>query len=278
MKMNILVTLDSNYVAPLCTMLESMLLSDSDCAFDVYVAHSSLSEHDFRKIRKTCVPYGARIISVKIPDYLFDGAPRCKRITKETYYRIFAPLYLPKELDRILYIDPDTLILNSVKGLYNINFGSACFAGAGHFDGIINQWNKFRLNMKHSKVYINAGVLMINLKELRKDFSEQRIFDFIAENERSLFLADQDVINKFYDGRIISVDPFLFNLDERTFKKELKNNSVEQAFEKVEKVTSIIHYDGKYKPWKAGYKGFLNAFYKQTHFSKRESGYAHFIA
>ncbi len=50
--MNILVTLDSNYVTPLCTMLSSLIRSNPRTAFDIYVAYAHLTEADFQRIGK----------------------------------------------------------------------------------------------------------------------------------------------------------------------------------------------------------------------------------
>ena len=49
--MNILVTLDSNYIPPLTVLLKSLMMTNPDNKFDLYVAHSSLTEEDFLKIK-----------------------------------------------------------------------------------------------------------------------------------------------------------------------------------------------------------------------------------
>lgn len=121
--MNILVTLDSNYVTPLCTMLSSLICSNPRTAFDIYVAYAHLTEADFQRIGKAVDGSGSRIIGIRVPDSLFEKAPVLKRITKATYYRLFASMYLPETLERILYIDPDTLILRDISALYHLPFG-----------------------------------------------------------------------------------------------------------------------------------------------------------
>ena len=50
--MNILVTLDSNYVFPLTVLLKSLMITNSESEFDIYVAHSSLTEEDFGKLNR----------------------------------------------------------------------------------------------------------------------------------------------------------------------------------------------------------------------------------
>lgn len=264
MKMNILVTLDSNYVNPLCKMLKSLGQIHNSDNIELYVAHSSLTEFDFAKISKAVFGTGITVKNIKIAQDLFENAPTCKRISKETYYRIFATEYLPKKLDRILYIDPDTLIIGSLNEFYNMPMGDAVIAGAKHFDGFVDNWNKFRLNIKYSKQYINAGVMLINLDNMRKAFDAQRIFDYIKRNKPILFLADQDVINAVYDGKIILYSEYIINLDERCFSRLVKRMGIDEAFKYIKSNTSIVHYNGKYKPWKDGYKGYLNVLYDDS--------------
>ena len=52
-KINILVTLDENYVPYLNIMLSSMLHSNRDCFFDVYLLHSAIREDKVLKQKKS---------------------------------------------------------------------------------------------------------------------------------------------------------------------------------------------------------------------------------
>ena len=44
--MNILVTLDANYIRPLSVMLHSLVRADKCPKFDLYIAHSSLTDEN----------------------------------------------------------------------------------------------------------------------------------------------------------------------------------------------------------------------------------------
>ena len=118
--MNILVTIDSNYVMPLRVMLFSLMKSNPDRKFDIFVAHSSLTDSDFDKLRSAVDPDRTKIHSVAVPPELLSNAPVLKRITKETYYRLLAIDFLPEDVDRILYIDPDTLIIGDISSFYDV--------------------------------------------------------------------------------------------------------------------------------------------------------------
>lgn len=259
--MNILVTLNSAYIPPLCTMLRSLAVSNSNEAFNIYVAYSALTDDDFKKIEYALSDIDAEIYPIKLNDSLFEKAPSKKRISKETYYRMFAPLYLPKSVDRILYIDPDTVVINPLKSFYRADFGGNYIIGAKHFDGAVDKWNRGRLGIKNSPKYINAGIMLLNIREMRKEFSADKIFALIKKYHRILFLADQDAINILYDGKIKTFTEYKINLDERSFNHLLKHCSLEDALAFVETNTIIVHFNGKYKPWQADYKGNLKRFY-----------------
>lgn len=262
---NLLVTLNSGYLNPLCAMLCSITKSNPAESFSLYVAHSSLTDDDFTKIHEAVFGYDFKIISIELDNAVFSDAPTEKRITKETYYRIFAPLYLPKEVDRILYIDPDTIVINPLSGFYNSNFKGNSLIAAKHFDGIIDSYNKKRLHMTKTEHYINAGIMLMNIEEMRKCFDKEKVFEIINRKKPKLLLADQDLINILYDGKIDLESEFIINLDERTYKKLPKST----AMDIVRKNTIIVHYNGKYKPWKPNYKGCLDCLWREFGFAPK---------
>lgn len=262
--MNILVTLDSNYVEQLIVMLTSLIKSNNDESFDVYVAHSSLDEEDFNLINRCVEGEDCRIINVKISDDMFNDAPITDRYPKEMYYRIFAAQYLPEYLDRILYLDPDLVVINSIENLYNMEMGGNFFAAASHVNKSLKKINEIRLDMPEDSTYINSGVMLLNLKELRTKQMVQEVYDYIENKKIFLFLPDQDVINGVYADRTVHVDAMVYNLSDRyltLFNANPKNISSKRDMRWIAHNASIIHYCGRNKPWKDGYRGELGVFY-----------------
>ncbi|MCH5321405.1 MAG: glycosyltransferase family 8 protein [Eubacterium sp.] len=259
--MNLLVTLDSGYVYPLCCMLRSLAKTNASECINLYVAHSTLTNDDFIKIKNAVSDADIEVYPIRLDDSLFKNAPTKSRITKETYYRIFAPLYLPRSVDKILYIDPDIIILNSLHFFYSTDFGNNLIIGAKHFDGFVNRWNRFRLSMHKSSYYINAGVMLMNIDKMREFVTEEKIFKCVKRNYFRLFLADQDVINILFDGKIKLYSENVINLDERCFKRLSDDLGDEKALSQVKKSTAIVHYNGKEKPWYNEYNGKLRCFF-----------------
>lgn len=259
---NVLVTLDRNYLKVLRTMLYSLSQSDSTGIFTVYVAHNSLTEDDFAALQ--AVLPRTELIDVPLSEEMFQDAPISDRYPKEMYYRLFAAQYLPQELDRILYLDPDLVVINSLRSLYEIDFGDNLFAAASHIESrTFKNFNRRRLHLSEQARYINSGVMMMNLSLLRTQQDPQQIYQFIEEHKNTLLLPDQDVVNALYADRTIFLDPLIYNLGEKYLR--LKNLHLPKeeklGIDWVRQHTAIIHYYGRNKPWKEGYHGKLGVFY-----------------
>lgn len=117
-KINILVTLDRNYIHCFNTMLYSLLRSDPETDFDVYLMNGgSIGDGDLALARRMLGGRG-KVFSVRVDKSGLADAPTTDRYPREMYYRIFAAKHLPKTLDRILYLDPDITVIGSLGELY----------------------------------------------------------------------------------------------------------------------------------------------------------------
>lgn len=130
--MNLLVTLDSKYIRPLKVMLYSLFVNNPGEDFDIYLMHSSISRTEIADIESFVNRYNQKLFEIKIDDGYFQNAPVILHYTKEMYYRLLAYKFLPRELDRILYLDPDILVINPIRDLYNMDLDGYLYAAAFH--------------------------------------------------------------------------------------------------------------------------------------------------
>lgn len=258
--MNILVTLDKGYLKPLCVMLRSLTASNPETEFDIYVLNKSLCGNDFDYISNNVPDNDFKLHDIKIDDSILKDAPVTDRYPKEMYYRIFAAKFLPQNVDKILYLDPDLVVLKPLDRLYSINIEDYCFAAASHVSKPLQKFNEIRLQMDSSGPYINSGVMLMNLEKLRREQDFCEVFDYIEKNKRLLFLPDQDIISAIYSDKILLIDPYIYNMTERMLyhPKSIKNNI---DFCWVDQNSAIIHYCGRNKPWKENYNGCLDSIY-----------------
>jgi len=268
---NILVTLDENYIPYLNVMLTSLLHSNPDCWFDVYLLHTSVRDEALEDTRRIIGDAG-RLIPVQSGDIGLEDAPTTDRYPKEIYYRIFAARYLPDTLDRVLYLDPDLIVNGSIKPLYELPMDDYYFAAASHIGEFMHKVNELRLDMEEDSPYINSGVMLMNLERLRKEQNYDEVFQFIEKRKNFLILPDQDIISSLYGTKIYALDSFRYNMTERLFLLHAPFEK-ELDLDWVRRNSVIIHYCGRNKPWKENYFGQLDVFYRETDARMKEQAH-----
>lgn len=259
---NLLVTIDRNYLFPLATMLGSYAEMHKDIRTDVFVAHSALTREDFQYLEHAVEGAGIQIHNIKITDRYFSNTPVLERLPEESFYRLLAFRYLPENVEKCLYLDPDIYIRKSLLPLYDIELGDFYLAAAGHMHGFGNAFNKARLGCKEQERYFNSGIMLMNLSAIRRDFTLDDILECLEENAQRLILGDQDMANILFGSKTVFFDERIYNLDERAYKYYNKKKQLD--LDTVARETAIIHYNGKYKPWNEGYEGVLDCFYPKV--------------
>lgn len=268
--MNILVTLDSNYIKPLKVMLKSLFLNNPADGFTIYLMHSSLTDSELDDINSFIAEHGSQLKVISVDSEMFREAPTILHYTKEMYYRLLAFKFLPKELDRILYLDPDALIINPISELYNMDIEDYLYAAAYHDIISIKEINKIRLNHYGIEAYYNSGVLLMNLKLQREQVDEQEIYDFVQNNKVKLIMPDQDILNALYAKKIKDIDEKLYNYDARYYTYYRITSNKKWDMDYVIRNTVIIHFCGRKKPWNKDYRGKFHSLYK--HYEKLAIG------
>ena len=253
--MNLLLTLDENYLMPCKVMLKSFFASNpNERGVTVYLLHSAIPAGRLEELADFCSGFGAELKPVAVDAVLFENAPTSKRYPKEMYYRLLSPLILPQEVERVLYLDPDMLIINPLRPLWELNLYGKTFAAASHtgLTEMANEINQVRLDTEHE--YFNSGVMLIDLNAARKLVTAEDVFGCVREYEKELILPDQDVFNILYGRETQPIDDVIWNYDVRNFSKYLIRSTGKHDLRWVMQNTAVLHFCGKNKPWHEEYK------------------------
>ncbi|MGI5962173.1 MAG: glycosyltransferase family 8 protein [Lawsonibacter sp.] len=259
--MEILVTIDRNYLHPLAVMLKSLACHHHQVPLHVYLLHRSLLPEDIRWLEQTVAESNLSLTPLAAGNSLLSDAPTTDRYPLEIYDRIFAAHYLPETLDRVLYLDPDLIINGSLEELWSLDLGDNWYAAASHVAKGLERLNAIRLQADASGPYINSGVLLMNLAALRQNQQLSPVFHYVQEHRHSLFLPDQDIISALYGDHILRLNPYRYNMTERLFAAAVLNPLWHMDFNWVRENSRIIHFCGRNKPWKDNYLGKLDSFY-----------------
>lgn len=265
--MNLLIAPNNYYMMPGIVMLQSLFDNNTE-PMDIYILQSDLTEENCHRLENFISNHGGTPHMIGIPHSVFQNAPTSIHITKEAYYRLLAQDLLPKELDRVLYLDLDLIITSSLSSLYRETFeceDNDCFFIVCEGPGVSQrEWETYDLlGIPHEFKYFNSGVLLMNLSLLREKFNTKLLLDFIAEHSETLKYHDQDTLNALFYNKVKYVDWHKYN------QTILHIQSKEEALERL-KHAAIIHYAGSDKPWNFDYKSwYFNLFWKYA----RRAGY-----
>lgn len=274
--MNLLFTLNENYLPPLYTVLRSIFYSNSKEKFTVYIMHQSISEQKLEDLQQFITKNGHTFCPIDCKNLFTEEIFVNRYYSIEMYYRLLAPFVLPAELDRVLYLDPDIINLRSFSSFYEQDFEGKLFVATTH--DYATKWiqpiNNIRLGTLASEDYFNTGVILMNLTLIRKIRNQEEIFTAIKVNKNRLVLPDQDIFNHLYWNEIKEADWQIYNLDARFYSQLNRVFPRKFSLEWVEQKVVFIHYCGKHKPWieRESYRHKLGGYYLYFEEPSRQVG------
>lgn len=232
---------DDNYIPFLAVTLESMLANCSnEYNYSVKVLTTTVSEENIKKIQR----YNRDNVDIEFVDVrnsleeLGLRLHTCIYYTQTTYYRLFIPSLYPN-YDKILYLDCDIVVTGDVSKLYNTNIGNN-LVGATSDQFVlctpkVHSYVKEALGYNKLGDYFNAGVLIMNLKEMREQNFEEQFVDLLARYK--FVVQDQDYLNIICKGKVHYING---SWDKMPCGEYTDINKV-----------NLIHYNLIWKPWHA---------------------------
>lgn len=251
-RMNLLVTVDDNYVRPLRIMLDSFFRYHDGTGVTIYLFYTHVNEANRKILLEQIRKHAARFHAIEIKEDLFAGAPVFRYFPREMYFRLLCGKYIPKEEHRLLYLDPDILIFAPLTELYEANLQNKTIGAIPDYavEHLMPECMR-RLGFKKGERYVNSGVLLIDLDRMREVFDEEKMKAIVAEYGERFSFPDQDLINLYFKNDIRYLS--------RRYNYSCGYGNARELLRYMlqirKKVPVIAHYMGESKPWRADYYG-----------------------
>lgn len=260
--LSILVTLNEHYLPQLEVMLTSLHASNPGENVSVWLIHRSLTPEQLARLKRRCGLLGFSLFPVTADARLFADAPLTRQYPQEMYYRLLAAQLLPEEMHRVIYLDPDILVINPLRPLWELDLAGNLFAAAAHTGKteLANSVNQARLGTDHD--YFNSGVLLMDLDAGRRWINPEALFDFTRQHARELLFPDQDLLNMLYGSLVLPLDDAVWNYDARNYNNYYLRSGGDCDMDWVFAHTAVLHFCGKAKPWKPGYRRRFGPLYR----------------
>ena len=247
---NIAYCVDNNYIKYCATSLYSILSNvNKNQNLSVFILHDgSIEQQNFNKYNLIFKEFkNCKIKFIKVEKNKFADFPLNRNyISFTTYFRLKIYDFIPNDIDKILYIDCDTIINKSIIELWKIELKENLLAAADD-EGGITQIRRLRLPDTYR--YFNAGVILFNVKQMRNEKIYNKFVSNYFLNRYSITLQDQDILNLTCVNRVKYIDLawnsnsrlYRFNELERAYNDETAKNAAFCPF--------ILHFTDKDKPW-----------------------------
>ena len=236
----ICMALDNNIIYPtLISMISALYNNNKNLNILVYnlLLSNNFNKTNIQIFESLKNNYKVFINYYIIPN-IFNNFKRWRQQTYCHYYKIIIPM-LFSNLERIIYLDGDTLIFTDLSEMYNLPFHNNYILASQAHDLYILK--KFNIKVKY---IINVGVILFNIKEIRKNNKDMELLYFTMKNSKNLKYPEQDSINIIYNPKI-GVLPFKYGLrlidSIKTYKKHF-----EKKFKKKFNLKEVI--DGLINP------------------------------
>lgn len=264
---------DDNYIPYLDVAVSSLIANASDgFNYRIIVLNTGLREESIYKVKQN-EKAGFKIDFVNISREIERIKSRLKNVyhfSVVTYYRLFIASLFPM-YDKAIYLDCDLVVLGDISELYRTELGNNILGAAP--EQFVQSTGEFREYAQSAlgidpDTYVNAGVLLMNLAEFRKNKIEERFVHLITEHDFDLLDPDQAYLNYLCHGKI-QVLPNGWNKEPMALACEGSKN--------------IVHYALYKKPWQYDdvidgehfwYYAKKSRFYEQICTSRRNFGAA----
>lgn len=265
-KKNVAIALSANdfYVPYLGALMCSMRAHFSaEQNYDLLVMQKDISPAHQKQLQGLFAEYpnvSLRFVNIRRYEQRFSHLFLRGHFVIETYFRLLMPELFPT-YDKILYIDSDLIVLDDLAKLYNTDIHGYLLAAcrdadtAGLYNGFEPQKKAYMdniLKIKKPYEYFQAGVILFNLDEFRKQYTTDQMLNFALSYKWELL--DQDVLNYLAQGKVKFL-PMNWNvmMDWRGIRiSEIISRApkyLRDEYMKAREDAKIVHYAGPDKPW-----------------------------
>ena len=248
-EMNVVYICDENYAMPAAASIVSLRDNRKNTAeYCVHVVCCGVSQDSRAKLQSlSCDGFSVVMHEVTLPESYSRQKNTRLHVSPASLFKFELGELFP-DLDRILYLDCDTLVVGNISGLFSCDI-SGCYAAAvKDMKAELSAPTQLsRIKAGHKTGYFNSGVMLLDLELLRRDRMNERLLQQRLDGTN--FFMDQDAFNFCFGGRVKYL-PFGCNYmtsvigafsDEEI--KEFYNCDItaENAL--------VLHLCSKYKPW-----------------------------
>lgn len=231
---------------------------------NIFLVVEDVKSDSCKKLQDIVDLYHRKIFFVSKPDMreLLGHNVEMHWWIENVFSRIFLGEVLKdyKFVHRLIYIDCDTLVVGSIKDLWELDLQGSIGAGVCEAMGNLH---KKAIGLSKNDNYFNAGMFLIDIDRWRLENKDEQAKEFIKRVKGKLEYADESVLNGILAREMLRLSP-KYNLTSLSFyftNKELLKyrksyiNYTEEELTEALNDARIVHFTSTYldvRPWVEG--------------------------
>lgn len=198
----------ADYLPHAAAMLHSALARTAGLELSVHFLHGPDLPREARpRMTAMLERGGAAIEFIEMSEERVAGLrTRGDMLPASHWYRIFLPELLP-DVDKLLYLDADTIAVDSLRPLWEIDLDSWYVAAVTNVFQLDHLHHPERLGLASPYLYFNTGVLLMNLRLMRANDCTRSLLDYAREHHDEIALPEQDALNVVLGDRRLHLHP-----------------------------------------------------------------------
>ena len=242
MEIPIFYACDDNFVKYTIVSLSSMIKNASkDYKYKIYILNTDISE-SMMKQTKELENEQFKIAFVDVSKYLKSISkklPLRHYYSKTTYFRLFIAEMFPK-INKAIYIDSDTIVLEDISKLYLTDLEghslAACREQAMEQVDVYGTYAERVVGISRHE-FFNAGVLLLNCEKIRQEKVLEKFVHYLGVYD-FIVTQDEDYLNLVCKGDVLWLD--------QRWNTELTDGLI---YDYDINEASILHFIMVNKPW-----------------------------
>jgi len=242
---------EGSYDAHSAAMLHSVVGHAAPHRTHVHYLHGpAYPKRSAVRLGRMLTGLGALLSFHRIDPDRVAGLPIVDEFTAAMWYRIFLPELV--QADRVLYLDIDTIVADSLEPLWQIDLSDRYLGAVTNVFQPHHVHRPASLGLVGPEVYFNSGVLLMNLHEMRHDDSTTALQEYAAAHP-DLEWPDQDALNVVLGARRLPLHPRWNFMNSMRFPWSAEVFGAE-VVEEARRRPAIRHFEGpdENKPWHPG--------------------------
>ncbi|MGK6353275.1 glycosyltransferase family 8 protein [Parapedobacter sp. DT-150] len=213
---SVIVASDNHYAILIAALLKSIDVNhESQEHIDFYIIDDGISKENKTKIAETVDPGRITLMWLKSKGIVPAGVTipvDSSAYPMTVYLRLFGPHAVGEEVEKLIYLDVDTIVQQDISALWNTDLGDFTIGAVQDVGKTVAcEWggipNYLELGLTADTKYFNSGVLLINAKKWRETNRSKKVIQTLSEYRKYVRLPDQYGLNVVFAEKWLELDP-----------------------------------------------------------------------